>query len=770
MKRILFIDCQLLQTSALHRGMGKYTLAVLNEYKTIKLPYEKVIILLGNRNARTEDEDYIEDVLSNFEIKRLPLKKTDPTKPEEYGAIVAGNRALIDSYISRDFSEYSVDFLITSMFQEDGCSAFPDVAINKFLLIYDLIPLQFPDYYLKDKRGKYQYLSRYKELFKATHYFTISKTVANDLSLQLGISLDKITPIDGSYISRRKLKALKPDIMKDNEKFILMPTGDDARKNNLRAATAFEEFNSKSGYAYKLVITSFFSEKTIKELSMQSNHIIFTGNIAENELAWLYHNAELILFPSEYEGLGMPALEAVEFDKPILCSSVDVFKEISETGFYFCDPYSIEDISQQLQKLLINNKPKVNQKEYNRILSRYSWEATAKRTVSIYEASANVPRIKVNKKIKVAVFGPVPSGYSAIGKVIQEQHYEFSQYAEVDYFLEDGVTERAKTSDIRVNYLPFIANCKNPWSFDSHEAAKYDLVIYNIGNSEYHIATIIKALAFPGEIVLHDTGLGEIFSLIKDRGYISLARYAQERLLQNAIILKKGATSAQSNFIASLVNVSKRVVVHSEYANNAVAEMLIEDNESKIRRLGLPTPTPFVVYDTAPRDSFVVGYAGVLHPAKGLNMVADIASMKYNKPIALKLFGFSLLSDEAKKALEEISNVMMIFKPSDARFIHELETCSVIIGFRPDYHGETSLSTLESLRLGRPVIVNNVGWFKELPEGVVYKASQEGDVPNIIMQVISEEYTKEKVDARVEFVRKYHNTKQYVLGLIDKEV
>lgn len=768
MKRILIIDCQLLQTNALHRGMGKYTLAVLNEYRSLKLPYDKVVVLMGDQKVDAKDEASINKALNGYDIIRLHLKKTKPNNPQEYGSIVENNRAVIDKYIETHYADWNVDFLITSMFQEDGCSAFPERSINKFLLIYDLIPLQFPDYYLKDPRGQYQYLSRYKELFKATHYFTISKTVANDVALQLGIPLAKVTPIDGSYISRKGLKPVRPKSIDENDKFILMPTGDDARKNNLRAAIAFEEFNSKSGYAYKLVVTSFFGEKTKSELRLQSDHIKFTGNVSEEELAWLYANSELILFPSEYEGLGMPPLEAVEFNKPVLCSSIDVFKEISQTAFRFCDPYDVNDISRQLQDLLISNKPKINTKEYKRILADYSWEATAERMIQVYEESKSTKRA-VQKKKKIAVFSPIPSGYSAIGKVVQEQHYELSQFADVDYYLETGITDKAKNANIRVNYLPYITDCKNPWTLDEKEFSKYDMVVYHIGNSEYHIVSTIKALAFPSTIVLHDVRLREMFEVVKNQGYITPARYNQEAQLQEAI-KRDMRTPAEfkSEYISSIVNAADRVIVHSKYAQDAAKQVMVNGDAKKVRRLNLPTPTPYAVYDSTSREErFTVGYAGIIHAAKGLDLIDDLLSREYKKSLLIKLFGFSLLSEKVKNSLSAIENVQTIISPSDTRFIRELTTCNVIVGYRPDYHGETSLSTLEALRLGRPVIVNDVGWFKEIPERLIYRISDEKEVGSAIERAMRVRDDSKMVEARIEFIRKHHGIENYVRNIID---
>lgn len=769
-KNVLIIDAQLLQTNALHRGMGKYTIAFLNEYKDLTLPYDKVMILMNNTKLKKEEQDIIDKSLINFDIVQLPLTKTDPRYQDEYKNILESNRHKVDKYINENFAESNVDFLITALFQEDSCPAFPTHANNKYLLIYDLIPLQFPHYYLKDEEGKSRYLSRFKELFNATHYFTISQTVADDLAIHLGVPLNKITPINGSYISRKKLSPERPRMVDTKDKFILMPTGDDARKNNLRATMAFEEFNSRYGYQYKLVVTSFFSEKTKKELQLQSNHLIFTGNVREEELAWLYDNADLIFFPSEYEGLGMPPLEGVEFNKKVLCSSIDVFKEISEDAFYYCDPYDIHDTSYELQKALVDESGEtVNVAEYKRILKDYSWKHTAERMIQTYKKNVSNVSPKNIKKQKIAIFAPDPSGYSAIGKVVQEQFYELSQHAEIDYYLEQGISDKAKGSHVRINFLSYVANCKNPWSFNTSSYSKYDKVIYNLGNSEYHIATVIKALAYPGTIILHDSNLSGLYEIITGRGYITGQRHEYEKLLEESIKKEKSIAAADfnSSCIASLTNASKKVVVHSQYALRAVEQVRINDS-TKLLKLNLPTPVPYAIYPKDSKEStFTLGYAGIIHQAKGIDIIESIATTIHKKPILVKLFGFSLMDDEILSRLEKFDNIQIIQSPSDTRFIYELKSCNAVVNFRPNYHGETSLSTIETLRIGGAVITNDVGWFSELPDNVLYRVTSGGQINNMIDTIIDND-GQSSADKRHDYIKKYHSADQYINGLVGK--
>lgn len=718
MKRTLIIDCQSLQSPTLHRGIGKYTVALLHALSSLKKDYDQLVLLFNHTKIDNSDQIELDRVAKKYKKWILPLTKTNYHNHCQYSEFAEENRAIIEREIDNVLSGHEVDFLIMSLFQGEECAVFPGNTKRKMLLMYDLIPLQFPQYYLKDSYGEERpYLSRFKELFKADHFFTISVAVANDLALHLGIPAERITPILGAYIKRKGIIPKKPRCIEGVSNFILMPTGDDFRKNNRRAAIAFDNFNTKVG-GYKLVITSFFSKESRKKLSLYCNDLIFSGNVTDAELAWLYEHSAAVLFMSECEGLGMPPIEAVEFGRPVICSDIDVFKEINEDAFYFCDPYSPDSISQTIQAVVLQDERqfKKKKKHYAKILKKYDWDHTARKLLA--SIPAIVPR-KTTRRKKIAVFAPIPSGYSAIGKVVQEQHYQLSEMCDIDYYLEAGVSERAKQAAIRPNYLKYVANTYNPWSLDEVKAGGYDTIVYHIGNSEYHLASMAKAQIYPGTVIIHDTDIHGLYEVARNNGFIDTKRLEAEERLEAVIVddetYKKG-------YLASIVNSNHKIVMHSDYAKSQVERVLIH-NGTVIRKVNLSTATSYKPYKYKTETKFVIGFAGIIHEAKGLELVAKVSHRQYaeGKGTLVKIFGFSLIDKELESKLGSYENVELVERPSDTRFIHELTGCDVVINFRPNYHGETSLSTLEALRLGKPVVVNKLGWFNELPDELVYK-------------------------------------------------
>ncbi len=757
-RRALVIDGQLFQSYAIHRGMGKYSLSLLNELNKIIKLYDKKIIILNNNGIDPEDYKLVKKATSNFKIEKLDLRTSNPQNYKKYRHIEQKNKQILDSYIDKNLKGYEVDFLILSLFQNSECPTFPHKVSTKHILVFDLIPVQFSELYLHEAYTREVYLSRYKVFYEADHFFAISDTVANDLTVHLGIPIDRITPIYGAQISRKN-NTPKPYKSLEGMHYILLPTGDDHRKNNKRAIIAFDKANRKIGYTSRLVLTSFFNEKAKKELNQYCKHLVFTGNVPENQLAWLYQNTNFVLFPSQYEGLGMPVLEAVEFNKPVVCSDIGVFREISDNAFNYCDPYSIGSIERAITKT-IEGKSHYEEKSYKDILSKYSWKKTAKLMVKALESSSGKSNSDI-KKLKIAIFAPTPQGYSAIGKVVQEQHYITSRFAEVDYFLEGGYSDKANKASLRNNLLPYVANCYSPWTFDDKVKSKYDKVFYHIGNSEYHVSGLIKALALPSTVILHDTNIEGLYSVASSLGFIDESRFDAEKQLNKLTRPTKGS------FLTSLVKRQDSVYVHSLYAKDAVEAVVPTSKNLIVRQVNLSTPTLFSTLNKQIKKEIVIAFAGLVHEAKGLSLIKDIVSLTIlGRIITVRIFGFSLISEKLERELQDIPNVFLIKSLSDLRFSRELRTSDIIINYRPNYHGETSLSTLEALRLGKPVIVNNKGWFKELPQGIVYKIQDQVEILSTLKHIIECEDSVD-VKNRIDFIQQEHSVETYVKKILE---
>jgi glycosyltransferase involved in cell wall biosynthesis len=100
--------------------------------------------------------------------------------------------------------------------------------------------------------------------------------------------------------------------------------------------------------------------------------------VDEDDLPKIYNLADLLLFPSLYEGFGLPILEAQACGCPVLTSSVTSCPEVAGNGAHIVDPYSIDEIREGTLKILKDNiyKEQLIQKGLENV-KKFSWEKTA---------------------------------------------------------------------------------------------------------------------------------------------------------------------------------------------------------------------------------------------------------------------------------------------------------------------------------------------------------------------------------------------------------
>lgn len=712
------IDGQVFQTDAWHRGMGKYSLALLSALKNSGL-FDKhgTLVVVFNKNlpVSSEVKQALGAVLDDPEFMFIDLMT--PVARAEFKATQDRNREKLTAELE---GVKELTYFIPALFIDEACIVFPANASSKLLLFYDLIPLLYHQRYIG--RINFQnYLSHFSTIFEADKVFTISQTVANDCAVYLGLRQDKLINIDGAPIGRSNLSVTKPKLPFSN-KFILMPTGDEIRKNNTNAVKGFERFNQEHDNQFKLVITSRIGSHTKESLKRLSDNIHFTGNVPEDELQWLYENAELVLFPPEYEGLGLPILEAVSVGKKVVCSDIPVFREISPDALYFFDTLDTSSLAEALKRAAEGYQWGKKRKLYDQIIQEYSWENTAQK----FSAGLVSQSVKsAGKKPKIAILCPDPAGYSAIGKVVAETHDSLSDLFDVHYYFDRGVYHR----EVRPDFLSHIATCFRASEFNARRYREYDAVIYHIGNSDYHLNTIKSALHLPGYVVLHDTFLSGAFEGLRQRGYMSPARLDAEKLLDRL------HPQNTSQFLNSIVNNQLGVIVHSQYAAEAVRPLVPKGMGRWIRVLNLPVATP----DSRPGDSrvaFQIGLAGIIADVKGLTIIEDIASRSEFNDSVINIFGHNFAKPEIIRQFSKWTNVKIHTNPTDFEFQNKLAALDVLINYRLEYKGETSLTTLEAMRYGVPVIVRgDAGWYSELPDSAVVKVGSPEDVPQAVMDI-----------------------------------
>ena len=129
----------------------------------------------------------------------------------------------------------------------------------------------------------------------------------------------------------------------------------------------------------------------IDTISNPNSRVITTGYLVETDLQILLEKASLFVFPSLYEGFGLPVLEAMQLGVPVACSNQGSIPEVAGSAAVYFDPENINQIAETISSIMVNEKKQdqMNQLGYERVKC-FSWERTARETLEVYQRVTNM--------------------------------------------------------------------------------------------------------------------------------------------------------------------------------------------------------------------------------------------------------------------------------------------------------------------------------------------------------------------------------------------
>ena len=168
------------------------------------------------------------------------------------------------------------------------------------------------------------------------------------------------------------------------------------RKNIARSLQAFAQI-APSFPGLRFVIAGPRSWKgtpvdsLVAELGL-CERVILTGPVPDQDLPLLYNGAKLFLFPSLYEGFGLPPLEAMACGVPVITSNVSSLPEVVGEAALLVDPYDVDVIGSSMHRILSDpfEADRLRQKGFAQAAS-FTWERTARMTISVYEKVLDHP-------------------------------------------------------------------------------------------------------------------------------------------------------------------------------------------------------------------------------------------------------------------------------------------------------------------------------------------------------------------------------------------
>lgn len=188
--------------------------------------------------------------------------------------------------------------------------------------------------------------------------------------------------------------------------FLLFVGTVEPRKNLLTLVRAFEELMRHTDLRPQLVIAGqkgWLTEElfTLIEQSGLSPRILFTGYISDEDLAALYSSCRVCVYPSLYEGFGLPPLEAMSCGAPVVTSRIPVIRETVGEAARLIEPTNVSELTDCIVELWGSDGERKRLSALGKIrAAEFTWERTARLTLDVYrevlQATVETPRIAAN--------------------------------------------------------------------------------------------------------------------------------------------------------------------------------------------------------------------------------------------------------------------------------------------------------------------------------------------------------------------------------------
>ncbi len=253
---------------------------------------------------------------------------------------------------------------------------------NKISTIHDVAFNVYPETF--NKRFLYFYKFMIPILLSGSkHVLTVSEFSKNEIQNFYKIEKDKISVIFNSVDKSFEFQN-DPELREEN--YYLAVSSLNYRKNLVSVLTAFDQLN-KDNKSIKLYIIGDLITKSFQEVKidhfLENKNIKFLGRLSDSDLIKYYSNALAFVYPSLYEGFGLPPLEAQSCKCPVLVSNTSCLPEIFKDSVMYCDPKSIDSIRDGMINILNSSfipDLKINSEKN---LLRFSWEKSAKSLIEI---------------------------------------------------------------------------------------------------------------------------------------------------------------------------------------------------------------------------------------------------------------------------------------------------------------------------------------------------------------------------------------------------
>jgi len=270
----------------------------------------------------------------------------------------------------------------------------PFLTLPTVMTVHDLIFERYPQHHKLTNRA---FLKVGMPLFvrAATRIIAVSRHTAHDLSSLYGVPDAKIAVIHNGV--ERGFQPASPEKIADvrrrsspDRPYLLIIGTLEPRKNHRLALQSLVQLKAL-GYPHRLIVGGgkgwLFESISDAVVSMGLvDDVSFIGYVPEADLPALYAGADAFLFPSEYEGFGLPLLEAMACGVPVVCSRTSSLPELAGEAALLIDPHDAGALTAAIRQIIDHPELASTLRQRGLLQVRhFTWESTAHHTAQIYQ-------------------------------------------------------------------------------------------------------------------------------------------------------------------------------------------------------------------------------------------------------------------------------------------------------------------------------------------------------------------------------------------------
>ncbi|SEO21132.1 Glycosyltransferase involved in cell wall bisynthesis [Duganella sp. CF517] len=792
----IVIDLQACQGSSTHRGIGRYSMALL----------QGMLRQAGGHELRVVYNNHFPDSVAPLRAALAALPPSHltgydlPTPIWEHQPLNSWRLRAAEQVREHYLAGLKPDVVhVSSLFEglgEDACVSVLhgrgqfDTAVT----LYDLIPLMRKETYLGDPNVANWYYRKLQSLKNAELLLAISGHSRREAMDALQLPAEQVVNISSAVDTifvPRPLAAEAELALRQRfglaRPFLMYTGGIDYRKNIDGLIEAYALLPAPLRRQYQLaVVCSIRPEDKARLLALAARFglddgdVVLTGYVSDDDLVSLYNLTALFVFPSLQEGFGLPALEAMSCGVPVIGSNNSSIPEVIGRADALFDPNKVADISAKMQQVLADAGMAESLRAHGLRQARlFSWDASAKAALAGFEQlharRADAARTLVaaagGRRPRLAYVSPLPPERTGVADHSAALLPELARYYDIEVVVNQA--------DVQARWVQANFTVRSADWFDAN-AGRYDRVLYHFGNSGFHAHMFALLARHPGVVVLHDFYLSGAMHYLSSLAHSGDAYVrALYRSHGYGALMHEQAEGREASYYRypcnkQVLDDATGVIVHSRYSRQLAERWYGAGQADDWHAI----PLLRAVADGADRasaraalgladDDFLVCSFGLVSVTKCNDKIVEAwlnSALAGDAKCRLVFVGENHIGPFGQALQSRIAghaNVAITGFVSPELFHTYLAAADCGVQLRSRSRGETSLTILDSLASRLPTIINAHGSAAEIPDDVVIKlpdAFTDAELSAAILRLRDDPALARELVARgVDFVGRVHH-------------